>query len=142
MGPRSIRVPQLRLDGYTHITLVSPETRKRTNKLVHRLVCEAFHGPEPFPEAMALHKDHVRTNCAEDNLYWGTRADNTADRVEAGKSHRPKGESNPKAKLSWDLVREIRQKAEEGIPSAQLAVVYNISPTMCWKIIKHRHWKE
>ena len=43
---------------------------------VHRLVCEAFHGPAPFDKAVVCHKeDHGWDNRAE-MLSWGTQADN------------------------------------------------------------------
>src|SRR3546814_19434090 len=60
---------------------------QRKNFEVHRLVCEAFHGPAPDGQ-QAAHKDGVRTNCYASNLRWATPASNTADRksVVEGKS--------------------------------------------------------
>jgi hypothetical protein len=46
---------------------------------VHRLVCEAFNGPAPFPGAMVLHLDDVKTNNTPKNLRWGTMQENAAD---------------------------------------------------------------
>src|SRR3546814_8935831 len=42
---------------------------QRKNFEVHRLVCEAFHGPAPDGQ-QAAHKDGVRTNCYASNLRW------------------------------------------------------------------------
>lgn len=141
-GPRCIRKPQLRPDGYYHITLVNPKTGKRSNFQVHRLVCEAFHGSQPFPNAMALHKDHVKTNCMQDNLYWGSHQNNMDDRVKANRSNRPIGEKNPRAKLNWNLVNQLRQKFKEGIPSKALAVEFGIDYTTCNKIVRNKLWIE
>lgn len=46
------------------------------NMKVHRLVCEAFHGPPPFPRAVVIHKDECGTNNRPENLKWGTQKEN------------------------------------------------------------------
>lgn len=43
---------------------------------IAQLVCEAFHGPKPFPEAVVLHRDEDSTNNSYRNLRWGTRKEN------------------------------------------------------------------
>lgn len=43
---------------------------------VHQLVCEAFHGPKPFPKAVVLHRDEDGLNNREGNLRWGTQLEN------------------------------------------------------------------
>jgi len=48
---------------------------KRTFK-VAQLVCEAFHGPKPFPKAVTIHLDEDPSNNAPDNLKWGTQKEN------------------------------------------------------------------
>ncbi|MES2295233.1 MAG: HNH endonuclease signature motif containing protein [Pseudomonadota bacterium] len=46
------------------------------NIKVHQAVCEAFHGPKPFPEAVVIHRDEDGLNNREDNLKWGTQKEN------------------------------------------------------------------
>lgn len=46
---------------------------------IHRLVCEAFHGPAPEGKNLVLHSDDNGQNNHEDNLRWGDGADNTED---------------------------------------------------------------
>lgn len=48
--------------------------RGRTHK-VHRLVCEAFRGPEPFENADVIHRNGDTLDNAEDNLRWATRSE-------------------------------------------------------------------
>lgn len=63
--------------GYYMVTLYrsgNPEPRR-----VHRLVCEAFHGPAPDGQPYVCHRDGTRTNNHASNLYWGSAADNAAD---------------------------------------------------------------
>ena len=43
---------------------------------VHQLVCEAFHGAKPFPEAVVIHLDEDALNNRPENLKWGTQKEN------------------------------------------------------------------
>lgn len=49
--------------------------RGRTYK-VHRLVCEAFHGPAPEGKPYVLHRDEDCANNKPRNLKWGTQKEN------------------------------------------------------------------
>jgi hypothetical protein len=46
------------------------------NMKVHRLVCEAFHGPAPFDRAVVIHIDENALNNRPENLRWGTQKEN------------------------------------------------------------------
>jgi hypothetical protein len=46
------------------------------NMKIHRLVCEAFHGPAPFDRAVVLHLDENALNNRPENLRWGTQKEN------------------------------------------------------------------
>jgi hypothetical protein len=46
------------------------------NMKVHRLVCEAFHGPPPFDRAVVIHIDENGLNNRPENLRWGTQKEN------------------------------------------------------------------
>jgi hypothetical protein len=50
--------------------------RKRGNLKIHRLVCEAFYGPPPFPRAVVIHLDEDALNNRPENLKWGTQKEN------------------------------------------------------------------
>lgn len=69
--------PVMKNHGYYSVTLyrgVGAEPQR-----IHRLVCEAFHGPAPGGKPFVCHRDGTRTNNHADNLYWGSAADNSAD---------------------------------------------------------------
>lgn len=46
------------------------------NIKVHRMVCEAFHGPAPFAGAVVIHLDEDAANNLPGNLRWGTQKEN------------------------------------------------------------------
>lgn len=60
---------------------------KPTGKRVHRLVCEAFHGPPPEGKPLALHGDGNPLNNNAGNLRWGSHRENALDRTEHGRCH-------------------------------------------------------
>jgi len=43
---------------------------------VHRLIAEAFHGPPPVDDAVAMHIDENSANNRADNIRWGTQKEN------------------------------------------------------------------
>jgi hypothetical protein len=48
---------------------------RKTYKL-HRLVCEAFHGPSPFHKAVVMHLNENSDDNRPENLAWGTQKEN------------------------------------------------------------------
>lgn len=79
------RCAEYRRTRYSHVTV-----EKKTRRL-HRLVCEAFHGPEPQPGMDAAHNDGDRRNNHANNLRWATRAENIADQWSHGTHWRQRG---------------------------------------------------
>ena len=94
-------------DGYPRLHL--RKDKKQYYRGVHRLVCEAFHGPPPFQGAQALHRDGNKSNTSPDNLYWGTHKQNMLDMVKSGTHCR--GERHPDAQLTAEQVSCIRKEA-------------------------------
>lgn len=89
--------PRINRGGYEQVTLSF--RRKPCTVLIHRLVCEAFHGPAPEGKPLVLHWDGDRLNNRVGNLRWGDNADNMADLKRHGgyvsfyslKTHCPRG---------------------------------------------------
>ena len=50
--------------------------RRLGNIKVHRAVCEAFHGPPPFPRAVVIHLNEDSHDNRPENLRWGTQKEN------------------------------------------------------------------
>lgn len=51
---------------------------------IHTMVLEAFDGPRPTPKHQARHLDGNNRNNAAENLAWGTKVENEADKLRHG----------------------------------------------------------
>ena len=100
-----LRSTKGRVVGYPAVTL-KKKGRAQQTILVHALVAAAFIGPRPLKYDV-MHIDGSRTNNRLDNLRYGTRSENNMDKVNHGTDSR--GEKHYQAKLTEDIVREIRQ---------------------------------
>lgn len=84
-GTRQL-IAALNADGYPSVRLYIGGKRKRIS--VHRLVADAFLPPRPSLSHEIRHLDGSRTNSRRDNICWGTRAENAADRDRHGRTFR------------------------------------------------------
>lgn len=82
VNPRILK-PQRNTSGHLQVGLATGKRGARL-ALVHRLVLEAFEGPCP-PGMEALHADDDPSNNRRTNLRWGTRSENTIDKVRNGR---------------------------------------------------------
>lgn len=86
--------------GEPHLGVDSKEGRMilqfrgKTYK-VHQLVCEAFNGPKPFPDAVCMHLDEDYTNNRPENLAWGTQKQNLNAPGFVAYCHGRTGEDSP-----------------------------------------------
>lgn len=102
-----ILTPSPRPDG-GYLVIILSGRGKRTTRLVHKLVLDAFDRPREDGEE-CRHKDgDPSNNYWPENISWGTNAGNQQDRIRHGTSG--KGERNSQAKLTPDQVRDIRRR--------------------------------
>lgn len=95
----------------------------------HRAMCEAAHGPPPFPRADAAHSCGNRICVNPNHLRWATRQENCDDTIEHGRTTR--GARNTQTKLKDEQVlaiyadpRRQRQVAESfGIPQQAVSKI-------------------
>lgn len=137
--------------GYEVVGLSKDGSIKR--RLVHRLVCEAFHGPPPTEQHQVAHWDGSRTNHRADNLRWATRTENMADSAmhgtkATGSKHgrttkperTPRGEDHGHSKLTEEIVIEILNTPRTKGSSARLARWFNVSPATISMILSRKIW--
>jgi ribosome-binding protein aMBF1 (putative translation factor) len=112
----------------------------------HRLVYEVFVGP--IPEGMQInHKNGIKDDNRPENLEVVTASENKlhAHRVLGlpGNINSMPGETNPRAKVNWDQVREIRRRyAVGGISQQALADEFRLDQTVVSRIVRGTIWKE
>lgn len=125
-------------DGYRCYKLMTPEGSKLTMK-AHVLVARAFLGARP----LGRHAAHIDGDCTNNhytNLYWATPQENCgSDRKKHGRA--PVGIKNPRAVLSEEQVREIRQKSAKDFPHSELAREYKVSHGCIQSIVHKRTWR-
>lgn len=122
--------------GYKSVLLYYAGSRRRFK--LHRLICEAFNGPAPEGSDCA-HADGNPGNNAASNLRWATRSENMLDASKHGTLKYPvlSGASHPNAKLTPELVAEIRSSDE---PHRALARRLSVSDGTIRKIRKGDLW--
>lgn len=123
-------------NGYAQFN--TNETGVRETVRVHVAVAEAFIGPRP-DGALVLHKDGNPANCRVDNLYYGSPARNTLDRVEHGRDFN--GDRHPGRKLSSEDVAEIRDSVDCGHTHYSVAKRFGVARTTVSAIVSGRSWR-
>lgn len=112
---------------------------KSTPKLVHRLVCETFHGSCPEGMQVRHFPDSNRKNNAASNVSWGTPKENNADKLIHGTQKQ--GESNHYAKLTEAIVRNVIKTWKEGkLTQYYIAEMYNICQANVSLIVNRKTW--
>lgn len=124
------------VSGYCRVVVY--RDRKPKDKRVHRLVAEAFI-PNPENKPHVNHIDGDKTNNHVNNLEWVTCSENAAHAASAGL--RPNGDDFPQAKLTDDIVREMRRRAVEGESYRALAREFGVSFTGARKAINGESWR-
>lgn len=110
--------------------------------LAHGYILEKTVGPRPSPAHEGCHScGHGDIGCVNPkHLYWGTRADNMADRKKHGVLIPPpvmRGTDNVNCKLTEELVRYIRRSSATGI---SLAAELSVSPASVSAARVRRTW--
>jgi len=100
---------QLSPNGYYYLAVRSGSVRRRRS--VHRMVCAAFHGA-PHDGCEVRHLNGVRSDNRAENLAWGTRKENAADRLLHGTDWT--GDKHKNRRLSADQVADLRRRHANG----------------------------
>lgn len=124
------------VQGYAQYSLSAssvPRYRKG-----HHLVLMAFVGPRPEGQE-CRHLNGVRDDNRVENLRWGTKAENMADKNAHGTVWRQRGELCPTSKLTWPQVRGIRAGS---MNDTETAKAYGVSRSNISQIRRGVTWKE
>ena len=110
-------------NGYCQVSLWREGERKIV--LVHRLVLLAFVGECPH-NAETRHLNSIRSDNRLCNLAYGTHSENVIDTINLGR--------NGRQKFNPQIVREIRERADNGETIKKLAEEYGCSTESIRKI--------
>ena len=107
-------------------------------ELTHRAAWRLFVGPIPSG-ACVLHRCDVPRCCNPDHLYLGTQADNVRDMWDRGRLNPgiSRGEEHGNAKLTENLVIEIRESCESG---PKIAARLGLSTTTIYDVRNQKIW--
>lgn len=123
--------------GYEMVTLHRGSRRDTVHRCVHQLVLEAFVGLREDGQEVR-HLNGNRSDNRLENLAWGTKKENAADRVRHGTNGI--GERNPFARLTEADVREIRRRALAGEVSHLIAKDFPCNARNVRSIKSGRAW--
>lgn len=122
------------LDGrknYLHVSL-----GRHSMKQVHRLVAEAFlDNPDGLPQVN--HKDENKTNNTVENLEWCSAKYNNNYGSKVGSK---RGERHHGAKVTEEMVYEIKRRIVHGEKQKDLAIEYGLSTSQLSAINVGRYW--
>ncbi len=132
---RHIKAQHVDDHGYQRITAYAAAGPRTL--CVHRLVAQAFHGDRPRGQVVRHLNGDQHDNRAE-NLRYGTLLENWQDALDHGYVVQRQGEANPRAKLTADDVRAIRDA-----PGSQRALArqFGISARHVVAIKRREKWK-
>ena len=118
------------------------QIRAGGTKRAHRISWLLHHGKLPA-ELDVLHTCDNPRCVRPEHLYLGTQLENMRDRKNRGRRPDTSGERNPRAKLTADNVRAIREEfGRTAYKRGRMAIAtkYGISYTMVQLIVKRRSW--
>lgn len=121
---------------------------------VHRLAWVERHGPIPPETPFVLHRCDNPPCWADEHLFLGTVADNSADMVTKGRSltgdrhvsvRHPdrvsKGVNHYHARLTVAAVLRIREQHASGRTSTSLGIEFGVSESAIRAVVHRRSWK-
>jgi hypothetical protein len=104
-----------------------------------RVICTLAHGEPPSPQHQAAHscgKGHEAC-CSRVHLRWRTPLENTTEQLDHGT--RPRGEQRWNAKLTPEIVRQIR--AMKGTASySAIGRAFNVHAMTVGNVIRRETW--
>lgn len=131
--PRVMKNPTRR-NGYVAVALQCDG--RIDNRYVHRLVMLAFVGPDDGREVN--HINAVRGDNRLANLEYATRAENVAHAVAHGLV--PRGERCAGAKITEEIVREIRRRVASGERQKDVGVDLGVPFRRVSRIVTGSAW--
>lgn len=112
----------------------------RRVKTAHRVSWEIHRGP--IPDGMnVLHRCDNPPCSNPDHLFLGSQRENVIDMVQKGRHGVPRGIASPAARVTDDIVRDMRRRYSPGrVTFRHLAEEYGVSISCVQEIVHRRRW--
>lgn len=136
---RAQRVPararNLIVDRQGYAAFQSSVDGKLDMPRVHRLACEAFHGPKPSLKHQVAHNDGNQLNNRADNLRWATPKENIGDIPLHGRTN------GAPSKIDEATARTIIDRLNAGEMQKTISEDLGLRRTLVGDILRGRSWK-
>jgi len=123
-------------DGHLYVYLYNGKGKSK-KMYVHRLVLMAWIGM-PKNGQEARHFNDIPYDNRIENLAWGSRIENVADKRKNGRI--PIGEKSPSHRLTNEQVMDIRKRYSIGESAKDLSIEFGISHVNILAIIRGDNW--
>lgn len=130
-------IPLINHGGYSQVTLRKEGIQK--THTVHRLVAEAFL-PIDINRKHVNHKDGNRSNNVLENLEWCTAKENIQHASSRDMMGR-KGEAAHRAKLTNQIVLDMRTLYNNGSVIKDIMKIYKTSYNTTYTVVTKRSWR-
>lgn len=118
-----------------------PDLKRKV--VAHRIAYALHYGP--FDRSLVvMHMCDNRGCCNPSHLRLGTIADNNRDRSSKGRGREARqwGASNPRSKLSEEMVLQIRTLAAEGITQIEIAAKFDVKQPQVSRLVRGVSWPD
>lgn len=124
--------------GYFVVTLYRQGERHEV--FLHRIVVWAFVGPQPSPAHEVAHGDGNKGNNHYGNLRWATKSENCRQKREHGAIPDIRGERHPGAKLTNEIVLELRRRRQQGAYFREISEEFGIPKLTVYDAVTGKTW--
>lgn len=134
------KVLKQRVNKHGYLEVYFTINSKQHTRTPHRLVAKAFiYNPHNYKQVN--HINGIKTDNRVENLQWVNNSMNQLHAYKLGLQPSRKGESNSRAKLSYDDVTIIKTKYNSGMTISEISEEMNIIIYRIRQIIYGRTWK-
>lgn len=142
-GAKAGRILKQGFHGAYHNIVLRNSKSEKVNAYVHILVGTAFLGDKPTSKHEIAHWNGNGYDNRIENLRWATRSENHADKHRHGTARVQCGEKNVNARLTWVIVKKMRESWEKGAVKTyiELGKVFGVNPSHARMICLNLRWR-